>query len=298
MAQAPPPPPPPPAGSGGGMGDTLPPRTLGDVLSGAWNVLIKNAAQLLLIVAIVVIPLSFLNALLRGVVFAPTKETENILGQQITVTHISTGALWAGLIIAPLIGILISALLQAALLRGAALGTLGETVNIEESYKWGFRRIGSVIWISLLEVLIIALGAVVGIALIFLVPALAFIWALAILAYVLFMWTMLAVSIPALVIENRRGVDALGRSWNLVKPHFWHTLGILVVTAIIVGIVAGIIGAIGGYNWIVSWITSSIGQILTAPFSALVTVILYLDLRARTESLTSSGLRAELAADA
>ena len=298
MAQAPPPPPPPPAGSGGGMGDTLPPRSLGDVLSGAWNVLIKNAAQLLLIVAIIVIPLSFINALLRGVVFAPTTTTQTIFGQQVTETHISTGALWAGLIIAPLIGILISALLQAALLRGAALGTLGETVDVEASYKWGFRRIGSVILISLLEVLIIAAGAIVGILLIFAVPALAFIWALAILAYVLFMWTMLAVAIPALVIENRRGTDALGRSWNLVKNHFWHTLGILVVTAIIVGIVAGIIGAIGGYNWIIGWITSSIGQILTAPFSALVSVILYLDLRARTESLTSSGLRAELAADA
>ena len=42
------------------------------------------------------------------------------------------------------------------------------------------------------------------------------------------------------------------------------------------------------------WIFQAIAQIITAPFTALVTVLLYLDLRARRRSLSADGLRAEL----
>jgi hypothetical protein len=106
-----------------------------------------------------------------------------------------------------------------------------------------------------------------------------------------------AVSVPALVIENRRGTQAMRRSWNLVSGHFWHALGVILVAAIIAGIVSGIIRAIGGSNWVAGWIFGAIGQIITSPFTALVSVILYLDLRARKEALTADTLRAELASN-
>ena len=65
---------------------------------------------------------------------------------------------------------------------------------------------------------------------------------------------MFAVAIPALVVENRRGTDAMSRSWNLVKGHFWHAFGLIVLTFIIVAVSEGIIGAIGtaiSDNWFV-----------------------------------------------
>jgi uncharacterized membrane protein len=108
---------------------------------------------------------------------------------------------------------------------------------------------------------------------------------------------MFAVSIPALVVENLRGTDAMSRSWNLVKGNFWHALGLIIVAGIITAVVGGIVGAIGGAisdNWFVVWIFQAIAQIITAPFTALVTVLLYLDLRARREALTADALRADL----
>jgi hypothetical protein len=99
-----------------------------------------------------------------------------------------------------------------------------------------------------------------------------------------------------LIVENRRGRAAMSRSWNLVKGHFWHALGVIVVAAIITGFVSGIIASIGGSAWVVRWIFTAIAQVLTAPFSALVSVLLYLDLRARSESLSADTLRTELAA--
>ena len=84
----------------------------------------------------------------------------------------------------------------------------------------------------------------------------------------------------------------MSRSWNLVKGHFWHAVGVIIVAGLIAGVISGIIGSIGGNAWVVRWIFTAIGTILTAPFSALVSVLLYLDLRSRSEALTADTLRA------
>src|SRR5262249_60271588 len=62
---APPPPPPPGAGGGG----QIPQRGLGDILSVAFDVYKANAAKLIQIVAIVVVPLTFVLAFLTQVAF-------------------------------------------------------------------------------------------------------------------------------------------------------------------------------------------------------------------------------------
>ena len=43
-----------------------------------------------------------------------------------------------------------------------------------------------------------------------------------------------------------------------------------------------------------TWIISAIGQIITAPFVALVSVVLYVDLRSRHEGLTADQLGTQL----
>jgi len=73
---------------------------------------------------------------------------------------------------------------------------------------------------------------------------------------------------------------------------------VILVAAIIAGVVSGIINGIGtaiSDNWFVTWVFQAIGQVIVAPFSALVAVLLYVDLRARTEALTADQLRGELA---
>ena len=169
-------------------------------------------------------------------------------------------------------------MLQAAILRAAAQATIGDPVDPQESYRFGFKRLGSVILVSVLVGL-----AVIGGLILLVIPGLIFLF-------------FLSVSVPVLIVENRRGTDAMSRSWNLVKGHFWHVVGVIVVAGLITGVISSIIGAIGGNVWVVRWIFSAIGSIITAPFTALVSVLLYLDLRSRSEALTADALRAELAA--
>jgi hypothetical protein len=274
-----PPPPPPPMMSGPQGG--IPPKRLGEILSAAFNIYKANASKLVLVIALVVVPLSLIGALFFGVVFAPERIEVGSTGSGVVVDY--AGRSWgANLLVASigaLIAIIISAILQAAILRAAAQATIGDPVDVEASYRYGFKRLGSVILLSLLVGLIVAVGFILLI-----VPGIIFL-------------VFLSASIPVLIVENRRGTEAMSRSWNLVKGHFWHALGVIVVAALIVGVVSGIIGAIGGSNWAVRWIFTAIAQILTVPFASLVSVLLYLDLRARSETLSAETLRRELASD-
>ena len=276
----PPPPPPPPGGEGGAGGPGLPPRGIGEILSTAFEIYKANAQNLLMIVAIVVVPLTFISAFIGGVIFAPETETVSIFGESVETVSARTAS--AALIVAlvgVVIGVIINAVLQAAIMRGAAQGSIGDPVDIDASYKWGFARFGSVLLISLLVGL-----AVLGGFILLIIPGIIFM-------------VMFAVAVPALVVENLRGTDAMSRSWNLVKGNFWHALGLIIVAGIITAVVGGIVGAIGGAisdNWFVAWIFQAIAQIVTAPFAAIVSVLLYLDLRARREALSADGLRAEL----
>jgi hypothetical protein len=269
----PPPPPPPPGGDGGAGGSGLPPRGIGEILSTAFEIYKANAQNLLMIVAIVVVPLTFISAFIGGVVFPP--DTDPITGLD---DRAFGAAILVGLV-ALIITVIISAVLQAAIMRGAAQGSIGDPVDVDASYKWGFARFGSVLLISILVGL-----AVFGGLILLIIPGIIFL-------------VMFSVAIPALVVENLRGTDAMSRSWNLVKGSFWHALGLIIVAGIITAVVSGIVGGIGGAisdNWFVVWIFQAIAQIITAPFTAIVTVLLYLDLRARREALSADGLRAEL----
>ncbi len=245
-----PPPPPPPPGTPPGPGGFRP-RTLGEILSEAFRIYRENAANLLVIVAVVVVPLSLIGAVAIRLF-------------DVTLALVFIGAA---------IGVIISFILQAAMLRGAAQATIGDPVDVEASYRWGLSRLGSVLLVAFL------VGIVVGVGfLLLIIPGIIFL-------------VFLSVSEPALIVENRRGTEAMSRSWNLVRGHFWHALVVILVAAIITWVIQGILGAIGGDNWFVRWIFSAIAQIITAPFTALVTVLLYLDLRARTEALTADRLR-------
>jgi hypothetical protein len=273
------PPPPPPSAGGGGP---IPQRGVGQILSTAFEVYKANAAKLITIVAIVVVPLALLDALLTKVVWAPKKETiETVFGnvQTVNLPRNFFVVLSASLLGAAL-AIVMSFVVQAAVSRAAAQATVGDVVDTESSYRWGFRHLGSVLLISLLAGLAIFVGLIL-----FVIPGLIVI-------------VMLCVVIPALVFEGKRGTAALSRSWELVKGSFWHAAGTILLAGLIAAVVAGIPAALAGSNWVAYWILSAIGRAITVPFTALVAVLLYLDLRAKAESLTGDTVRAEIASDA
>ncbi|HEU4658860.1 MAG TPA: glycerophosphoryl diester phosphodiesterase membrane domain-containing protein [Capillimicrobium sp.] len=101
----------------------------------------------------------------------------------------------------------------------------------------------------------------------------------------------LAVTVPAVVVEGRRGVEALDRSWRLTRGAFFRTAGALlsifvplfVFMAVVVGIPANLLAEeADAYG--VMLLGSMVIEVLTTPYFAIGITLLFGDLRARREA--------------
>jgi hypothetical protein len=198
--------------------------------------------------------------------------------QQISTATWAVGA--AGLV-AALAGILMYLVLTGAITRAVAAEVAGEDPSLEQSYRFGFHRLGSVLLVSVL----VGLATIAGLIL-FIIPG---IW----------IGIRLCVSVEALVVEGRRGTKAMARSWELVGVHWWHAFGTLLVAWLVIGVVNSVITLpFSETSWFVQGLVAAVATVVTLPYGVLVGVLLYLDLRARKESLTLEALRADLQASA
>jgi hypothetical protein len=248
------------------------PMGIGEILSTAFQLYRRHWSILLTIAALVVVPLTLLQYLLGDLVRTQGETTRN--GVVIETATWSVGI--AGLL-AALAGILMYLVLTGAITRAVAAEVAGEDPSVEQSYRFGFHRIWSVLLVSVLVGL-----AIIGGLILFVIPG-------------IYVGVRLAVSIEALVVEGRRGTQAMGRSWGLVGGHWWHAFGTLVVAALLTGIVNAVITApFGNTGWFVQAVAAAVATVVTLPYGVLVGVLLYLDLRARKENLTLDTLRADL----
>ena len=193
---------------------------------------------------------------------------------QVVVHHrvVATGGSWpdtAVVVLAMLAGVLGLAVVAGAVTRAAVAAVAGEDLGVRRSYRFAVGRV----WPLFL--------------------ALALTWLLTMLGFVLFVvpgvvvGVLLAVSIPALVVEGTRVRDALVRSWNLVGGHWWHSFGALLLTWLLLGLTVSLLdNAVGGlgYGWLAETVAQALSITLVTPVAVLVAVLLYLDLRARRES--------------
>jgi hypothetical protein len=108
--------------------------------------------------------------------------------------------------------------------------------------------------------------------------------------YLLIRWYFV---VQAVVVDRRRGVAALTRSSELVQGSWWRVLGVVLLAAIVTLVPAALIQIPFevGANAADSAALSLVGNIgvttLAAPYSAIVATLIYFDLRARKEGVTS-----------
>ena len=114
-----------------------------------------------------------------------------------------------------------------------------------------------------------------------------------------YVYVKLSLASPALVMEGVGVVTSLKRSWVLVRRSWWRVLGILILSAIITSLLTTVVTIpitliatlIGGFSEsllptvLASGVATLVAGIITLPFSAAVTGLLYIDLRMRREAL-------------
>jgi hypothetical protein len=178
-------------------------------------------------------------------------------GQQLQ-DQVASTSLWAqaaAWLLAALAGLLLYQVLTGAITRAIAAEVAGQDLGLEQSYRFGFARLGPILIVAILVGLATLAGLIVLI-----IPG-------------IYIGVRLAVSTQALVVEGKGGTQAMRRSWDLVGGHWWHAA----FTVLLAGLLTEVVNAV-----------------ITAPFGALVGVLLYLDLRARKERLDLDTLNTDL----
>jgi hypothetical protein len=257
-------------------GAALPrPMGIGEILSTAFRLYQRHWRTLLAIAAVVVVPFTLLQYLLGDQLRTRGEVTSN------GVVETATWAVGIAGLVAALAGVVMFLVLTGAITRAVAAEVAGEDPGVEQSYRFGFHRFWSVLLVSVLVGL-----AIIGGLIVFIIPG-------------IYIGVRLAVSIETLVVEGRRGTQAMRRSWELVGGHWWHAFGTLVVAGLLTGVVNAVITApFGNTGWFVQAVAAAVATVVTLPYGVWVGVLLYLDLRARKENLTLEQLRADLQASA
>ena len=123
--------------------------------------------------------------------------------------------------------------------------------------------------------------------------------AIAVLVVLVYVNTILVFA-PALIVLERLSIGpAIARSFALVRNDFWRVFGIWLLASIVANVIAVAVavpfGFIGGVlsatsatgavtGLVLAGVGAAIGQVITAPFSAGVVVLLYTDRRIRAEA--------------
>jgi hypothetical protein len=213
---------------------------------------------------------------------------------------------FASIITTALAGIVLSGMLTVVVGRAV----FGATIGIGEAWQrvrgrllpllaiTAIEAVGATLLIALAVGVVVAVGVIAGDAAAFVIGGLMALGVTALLAY---LYTMLSFA-PTLIVLERLGLRAaIVRSFALVKNGFWRILGIRLLAVFVVGLVSGaltmpfslvgqILLMVGGSTAasviaiVLISLGGAIGQIITAPFSAGVVVLLYTDRRIRAEA--------------
>ncbi len=251
----------------------LRPRGVGEILGDAFALYRRHWQNLIVIVAVIVIPLSLVQVLIGDAWI------RNGFGNDRVADGRLFGGALAGLVLAAT-SILMWTILTGAITRAAAGTFLGRDLEIGESYRFGLARFWSIVLVGVLSTL-----AIVGGFILLIIPG------FIVLAH-------LTCTVPALVIEGKRGREALRRSWNLVRDFGWKVFGTIIVAGLISGVVNSVLTAPFSHNWAARSLAAAIASVLTMPYMALVGVLIYLDLRVRKEQYSAAELDRDLASTA
>ncbi|WP_337063166.1 glycerophosphoryl diester phosphodiesterase membrane domain-containing protein [Kineococcus sp. G2] len=298
----------------------LRPLGLGEIWDGAFRAFRQNPRVMVGLSALVVVATSLVTLVAtvlvtRDLVRASTAVETGAGDAAAVLDAVQTSVpLFA---VSTLLQVVAVQVLNGMLILSVSRAVLGRTISLAELWRSSRRRLGGLVLVSVLVTLASVAGAlalVPGVAVLALVDGTAGAATGAVLllagllgwvAVAAWLWVKWSMATPALLLEGLSARRAMGRSWRLTRGAFWRTLGVLLLTAVVVGavvtavsvpftLVGGFLGAFldSGTSdrslWLsqgVATLGSVVGSVVGYPFLASVTALVYVDLRMRREGL-------------
>ncbi len=286
----------------------LRPLTLSDIFNGAVGYVRANPKATLGLTAIVVVLMQLVSlAATLGPVAAydriasqhPDEVTAGVFGTLLTSLGASLVVTWLG-----------ATLLSGMLTVIVGRAVFGSSITIRETWSRIRGRIPALLGLALLEGAVVAALVGLFVVLVAMIAAvgnpaaavlLGFPLLLLMIAVMAYLYNVVMFAPVLIVLERLPVIEAITRSFALVRNSFWRVLGIRLLTFLVATVVADAVAApfsIGGQLMVsgassvgavlvgstIASIGSAIGQIITAPFTAGVIVLLYTDRRIRAEA--------------
>jgi|GEM_PF-72908 len=256
-------------------GIPLRPLGLGDILSGAFNLIRQNPATTLGLTAIVLTV-----AVVVGVIFG------------VIASAISHPGLFF-FVVFPVL--LLLGVMTGGLTAAMGRGVLGRKISIADAV-----RISRPLWVILAILLLMVIFAAISIPLFLILHG----WAvIPVLVLETWLGIMVILTIPVVVLERQGPISAIGRSWRLIRGSYWRVFGtfllaylMLFVVSLVITVplelIAGLTGAGFGSNTagvsaaiIVFFVGEIVIYTLTTTIMTGVIVLIYADMRMRKEGM-------------
>lgn len=254
----------------------LRPLGIGEMLDAAIKVYRTRPRQMVVATAVVIGPAIVLQTLVQLSAGDPQALTET--DPTTGLPTLEAGPLFlylAGLLTSTAILLVANSLALAGTTRISVGAYLGDATGWRDSLRFAWRRFWPLVGVLVISGTGIILGFFLCIA-----PGL---WLQGI-------W---AVAVPALLVEDRRAIDSLRRSNQLVKGRFWPVLGAILLGSLLASLLQGILVApvlvlqVTGASFFVTSLLTGVAQFigvaLTTPYVAALSAVVYVDLRVRKE---------------
>jgi hypothetical protein len=292
----------------------LRPLAVGERIDAAIKIVRSSFLTLAKAALVVGVPSGIVVAFLSASVHS---SQENLLTTGANGTNLHTGALYpvlGGDLLTFVIALIVSAFVTVVCFRVIANAYLGQPAEWREALRFGWSRLGAVIWITLLSYLAIA-GIVVAVALLIALSVaihLAVLTALfavifGIAAFVAVIWFAVAsrLAVPVLMLEGLRGTKAIGRALSLCRGYWWSVFGTQFLAGILVAVASGAVAILFGAIFSVfhgstiavvgeGFVVQTISYVVFAPFSAAILIVLSIDLKVRKEGFDIELLSAQM----
>jgi len=263
----------------------LHPMGVADLLDMAVNLYRQNFLKLILIAAIIIVPLSALDAVTRVMIYVPMFSPENLESD-------SSALMLAGQGLNILLSLFSSAIIYGIMLPAMvwAVGQyyMGHPATLLAAYGKALRRLPVTAAIGFLYGIIMT-----GLLLVWIIPCLGWLGGLA--AWMFVSVNVLTLLAPVVMLEKNGVVDSLKRCWVLAKSNFWRAFGLLVALYLFSTAVTSGPSTLAMFLFLLMADNVALGTAVNAAIGALLSVVympvwgigltlLYYDTRVRREA--------------
>ncbi|GAA4665875.1 MULTISPECIES: hypothetical protein [Amycolatopsis] len=287
------PPPPPQQRPGGGYGKPgvipLRPLSVGEILDGAVRTMRRHPALVFGVSAVVAVVAGALNFVITYSVLGDLPDASQLgpaatQEEQLRWLRETLGQLGASLGLSIVVSLLVRTFLAGFITVVVGRAVLGRPVTFGEAMAELRPRLLPLLGLTVLVTIIVFIASIFLV-----IPG---IW----------LWTLLSLAAPALVLERSGVGQAMSRSRRLVSGTWWRVFGVLLLTVIASWLISTIIEIPFGVGLglssnasdlanqsVGSQLLASLGGVIAetivGPFTAAATALLYIDQRMRKEGM-------------